>query len=195
MRWGLTPWRRHVEWNLALPKCRTYAFWAGLWQPHDVWLRGVETQLNEAGLLVERGGDFDHWEATVDAYIAGVEAQRELAFTAAGGEEAYGEMITWAEKHLTQAEIEAYDKAVTEGRPRDVAEAVRGLAERFRAEGSSEPDLLHGDAAATSVEGFRSKAELTAAMADPRYKTDSNFRKEVQEKISAAERQGINLFM
>lgn len=131
---------------------------------------------------------------TVDAYISGIEAQRELAFTAAGGEESYSEMIAWAGKNLTQAEITAFDKAVTEGTPKDLVKAVQGLSERFRAGRHREPSLLEGRQS-TGISGFRSKAELTAAMSDPRYKTDSAFRAEVAEKIAAAEQAGVNLFM
>lgn len=141
--------------------------------------------------LAESGLDRD----TVDAYIAGVEATRELAFTAAGGEEAYGEMIAWAEKNLTAAEISDFDKAVTDGRPRDLVKAVQELSQRYASKRSVEPNLVEGKNPAAQTNGFRSKAEMTAAMTDPRYRTDAAFREEVAQKIAASESAGINLTM
>ena len=132
---------------------------------------------------------------TVDAYIAGLEATRELAFTAAGGEEAYNDMISWAENNLTPAEIAEFDETISGATPRELVKAVQGLTERYTAGRSREPNLVDGDNTPVSNEGFRSKAEMTAAMSDPRYKTDSAFREDVMRKIQSAERAGISLFM
>ncbi len=132
---------------------------------------------------------------TAQAYISGIQAIQQLAYVSAGGEEAYGEMIQWAGTHLTPAEAAAYDAAVADSNPRVIAEAVQALAARYRAGARSEPTLVSGKAPGQSAEGFRSRAEMTAAMSDPRYKTDSAFRADVAAKLAAAERAGIQLFI
>ena len=157
----------------------------------------AQTEFEENGTLSEETfkalEDSGLDRATVEAYIGNLEAVRELAFTAAGGEENYGNMQKWAETALTPAEIEDYQTAI-EGTPRELAQAVAALATRFRAESSSEPDLINGDNAVSTVAGFRSGAEMRAAMSDARYKTDPAFRAEVADKIAAGEKAGINLF-
>lgn len=131
---------------------------------------------------------------TVDAYIQNLQATSLLAHTAAGGEENFKAMTEWAAKSLTPAEIEAFNTAVQSPSPEMVA-AVQGLAARFAAESSTEPTLVSGDKAGAVNDGFGSKAEMTAAMADPRYKTDPAYRAEVERKMVAADRAGVNLWM
>jgi hypothetical protein len=134
--------------------------------------------------------------ATTEAYLSGIQAIQQLAFVAAGGEEAYGQMIEWAGKNLTPAEIQAYDAAVGSNDPRVIAETVQALSTRYRANSRSEPDLVRGRGQPPSaVEGYRSKAEMTAAMSDPRYRTDPAYRQDVATRIAAAERAGTQLFM
>lgn len=129
-----------------------------------------------------------------DAYIRNVESTRLLAFTAAGGEDQYTAMTEWAGKNLTAAEQEAFNAAL-EGTPAEMVEAIQGLSQRYSARSSKEPKLVSGENGASVNSGFKSKAEMTAAMSDPRYSTDPAFRKEVAEKIAAADRAGVNLWV
>ena len=47
--------------------------------------------------------------------------------------------------------------------------------------------MLQGKAARTSDGGFRSQAELVAAMGDPRYDTDPAYRAEVVAKLDRSD--------
>lgn len=133
--------------------------------------------------------------ATIDTYIQGVQAMQQLAFVAAGGEEQYGQMVEWAKTHLTPAEIEAYDEAVGSNNAKELATAVQGLASRYRQGARNEPPLLSGQGAVPLPEGFKSRSEMTAAMSDPKYRVDPNFRAEVAAKIAAASKAGVQLFV
>lgn len=129
---------------------------------------------------------------TVEAYVRGIESSRLLAHTAAGGEEQYTAMIEWAGKNLSADEIAAYD-AATEGSPRDLVAAVQGLSERFAAGRRNEPALLAGgETPLASNDGFKSKAEMVAAMSDPRYRSDEAYRSDVARRMAASMAVGIN---
>jgi hypothetical protein len=47
-----------------------------------------------------------------------------------------------------------------------------------------QPKLIGGTQSETTSSAFRSVAELTSAMADPRYKNDSAYRKDVERKLA-----------
>lgn len=148
-------------------------------------------QLSDAtyDALAEQGID----RATVDNYVAGIQAQQLLAYTAVGGEDNYGKMVQWAASHLTESELTAYNEAVGSGDPNAILAAVQGLNSRFAQERSVEPGMLEGGRPVT-IEGFSSSAEMKAAMADPRYRKDEAFRQEVMRKIDAATKAGVRLF-
>jgi hypothetical protein len=137
-------------------------------------------------LLQEKAGlDKD----TVDGYIAGQAAlareARTRAFDIAGGESEYTNMVTWAKSNLTPAEIAAYDKNVN-GTAEEVALAVAGLKGKYVAAKGSDPALLGGGASTVTAEGFQSRAEMTAAMRDPRYKSDPAYRKQIEQKVAVS---------
>lgn len=133
--------------------------------------------------------------ATVDAYIAGQQAATVVAHAAAGGADEYAKMIEWAGENLSAAEIDAYNAASQTGATQEFADAVAGLRAKFAAKSSSEPALHAGANGAAPVgDHFRSMGEMTAAMRDPRYKTDSAYRADVERKIANAGKAKVNLF-
>lgn len=127
-------------------------------------------------------------KATVDGYIAGQTAladriQTEIYGTV-GGLEGYSAMTSWASQNLSQAEIEAFDNAVTNGSVETIKLAVHGLNARYRdAEGSAPTNLLGGHGGSAQTDVYRSTAELTAAMSDPRYAKDPAYRADVEAKL------------
>jgi hypothetical protein len=133
-------------------------------------------------------------KAVVDNYFEG---QRALAdaystkiYTMAGGQETYGKVVGWAAANLGKEEIAAYNEAVNSGDANKAQLAVAGIKAKFDAANGSEPALLTGTAGAKSDgDAFRSQAEVTAAMRDPRYQKDAAYRKDVAEKL-----QRSNLF-
>ncbi|TBA25993.1 capsid assembly protein [Rhizobium ruizarguesonis] len=134
--------------------------------------------------LAEKGLSRD----IVDAYIEGQEAKAQLhraeVLLAVGGEATYNEIANWAAGNLTNEELQAYNDQVESGNLTAAKMAVQGLKARFEAENGSEPQLLNGETGGNSAEVFRSTAELTAAMRDPRYKKDPAYRADVERKLS-----------
>jgi hypothetical protein len=127
--------------------------------------------------------------ALVDDYIAGARAQIELAQTQAfaevGGQQAYSDMITWASKNLTEAEIALYDNAVNSPDKEVRHGAIRGLKARYSDSVGFEPtNTLEGNTRGTSIHGYESRAEMQEDMRNPKYKTDPAFRAKVERRIA-----------
>lgn len=124
----------------------------------------------------------------VDNYINGqkaVMAQYETAVTSeVGGSEKYSEIVSWAKANLSDAEINAYNAAVSSGDLAQAKLAVLGLSAKFSKAVGSEPRLVQGRTNSASEDVFESTAQLTEAMRDPRYRNDPAFRAKVQAKLA-----------
>lgn len=124
----------------------------------------------------------------VDNYINGQKAvmsQYETAVVSeVGGSEKYSEMVTWAKANMTDAEINAYNAAVSSGDLAQAKLAVLGLGAKFSKAVGSEPRLVQGRTNSASEDVFESTAQLTEAMRDPRYRKDPAFRAKVQSKLA-----------
>lgn len=135
------------------------------------------------GKLAKLGFD----KATVDTYIAGVSAlteqQTQQVYAIAGGQAQLEQINTWAAENLTAEELETYNRAVTSGKASEMTFALKGLVARYRAENGVEPTLMTGKGTASKATGFRSAAEMKAAMADPRYETDEAYRSDVADRV------------
>jgi hypothetical protein len=102
-----------------------------------------------------------------------------------GGDAKYAEISQWAGANLTESEANAYNKAVTSGSLDQAKLAVNGLANRYNNENGSDPKrTIGGTSKASSEETYKSTAQLTQAMRDPRYKTDAAYRASVQNKLA-----------
>jgi len=140
--------------------------------------------------------------AVVEQYVRGVQAEEQLiqqsVYKITGGEDGYQQMIEWAAANLPQEEIEAFDKVVFEGSIAELKAAVEGLYARFRAASGFEPGTAvkgNSGAGADAGDYFKSRHELQAAMADPRYRMgDMAFHAEVQAKLARSLQLGIQLF-
>ena len=127
----------------------------------------------------------------VDGYIDGQRAIMDSHFAAiygeVGGEEKYGEMISWAVENLPEGEQQAFNDAVMNGTTDQMNFAVKSLAARWMSNGggSSPAPLIQGSTSAEGSSGsFRSVAELTRAMKDPRYTKDKAYRKDIETRLS-----------
>jgi hypothetical protein len=129
----------------------------------------------------------------VDAYINGqlasVQVARTQVFAMTDGEAGYNAMVGWATANTTPKEIASYNKAVNSGNESDRELAVRGLWSRYGSTtGNSQPSLVTGSTKSVqSGDSFKSRAEMMAAMGDPRYKSDNAFRKNVETKLSKSD--------
>ena len=104
-----------------------------------------------------------------------------------GGEEAYNEMASWASKNMSDGEKKAYNAAVNSADMDTVKLAVDGLRAKYQAANGTEPSLMQGKATPVAEQGFESWAEVTAAMADPRYSKDPAYQEAVKQKLANSE--------
>lgn len=145
---------------------------------------GDYSQLEEAGFTRDM----------VDAYLAGLNYKatqdseltvKEIAAIKAeyGGEAQYSSMIQWAASNLPKDEVDAFNQVVNT-QPLNVAKlAIAGLYAKYTAAEGREPRLIGGKASKQSGDRFESTAQVVAAMSDPRYSTDSAYRRKVEEKL------------
>lgn len=137
-------------------------------------------------------------EHIIDVYLSGLKAQEQMMLSEAhaitGGEDNYNAMVQWARENLSEAEIDAFDAAISD--PMQRKSAIEGLYARFQLHGNFEGTPVQGQAPrGVSGEMFRSRHEMQAAMSDPRYlKGDRAFHAEVQMKMANALAAGIDLF-
>lgn len=124
----------------------------------------------------------------VDAWIQGQEAlaanYQQTVYNSVGGQEAYGEMITWAADNLSPQEIAAFDRAVESGDTDMVQLAVSGLQSRYLSAEGQAPSLYEGESATSTGGTYSSWAEVTAAMKDSRYESDPAYRQAVTDKLA-----------
>lgn len=123
--------------------------------------------------------------AYIDAYVEGQKAvsegQVQNVYNAVGGEANYSTMLAWAQTNLPEQEIDAFNQMVM-GNDQQMNMAVQGLWARFN-QGSDRP-MLQGDTGSSVPTGsFQSRAQVTAAMSDPRYRNDPAYREEVYRKL------------
>lgn len=129
----------------------------------------------------------------VDAHIEGQKAlatsKAQSVYAVAGGEDEYGKMIAWAAVNMKESQKVAFNDALASDDLDVIAIAVKGLTADYRAaKGTPPKGLLDGtEGGTTPTNVFKSTAELTAAMSDPRYQKDPAFRKEVEEKLSRSD--------
>ena len=123
----------------------------------------------------------------VDQFIAGQLAMRDNLVNdvkgVAGGDEAYAEMMQWASDNLSETEKSAYNNAVNSNDIESIKLAVNGLKARYETANGIEPTLAKGKASPSTEGGYRSWAEVTEAMADPRYQKDIAYQDDVKRKI------------
>jgi len=126
-------------------------------------------------------------KGTVDSYIAGQEALAQQAIDGVlnefGGADEYSKMVSWATTGLPANEVAAFNHAMDNGTVDSIKLTIAGLKARYEAANGKEPNLLGGGNGDSNTDVFRSTAEMTAAMRDPRYKADPAYRRDVQEKL------------
>ena len=109
----------------------------------------------------------------VNAYLEGQESisvsQAVEIQETIGGRDQYDAMTEWAKESLSDSEIDAYDDIVSNGSVDQAKMAVQGMYSRFLNGGGKAPSLSQGSTSGDSVKPFGSAAQVTQAMADPRY--------------------------
>jgi hypothetical protein len=111
------------------------------------------------------------------------ESQVNQIKNAAGGEQAYANIINWAKTNVPAEQINAFDEVVNSGSVQAINLAVAGLKAQYDNANGVEGKMVTGKAPTNSGDVFRSQQELVAAMNDPRYDRDPAYRQDVIEKL------------
>ena len=126
----------------------------------------------------------------VDSYAAGQQAllQSEEAQIKGVAGDNYDQMAEWANEHLPQEEIDAFDEAVTSGTVSQAKLAVQGLYARYQnATGATQPKLVQGAVSGSSTMPFKSMQELARAQSDPRYRSgDKAYHQEIDRRLAVS---------
>jgi hypothetical protein len=103
-----------------------------------------------------------------------------------GGQDAYNDTLAWAADNLKPEEVAAYDNVVNSGNKDAIFFAVQALNQRYKDSVGFEGQQISGKAPKATVKGFRSNAELAAAIGDRRYRTDPAYRYDVEQKLAGS---------
>ena len=134
-------------------------------------------------------------KALVKAYIDGKKAQMELETVRAesdareikaiaGGDDSYQQMLQWASANADSKTIDTFNAEVLSGDKDRAKAAVQKLHAQYEnAVGRDAKRFIAGETTKTDSDVFRSMAEVTVAMRDPRYKTDPAYNRYVVEKL------------
>ena len=127
-------------------------------------------------------------EEVVNTWITGQQALADKvvnqAHDAVGGQQEYESLMKWAGQSLDEKEIDSFNRAIETPNTDDVVFAIKSLNARKHMEEGQAPTLLQGDTGGAGVDSFKSVAQLTKAMNDPRYSEDPAYRDEVTQKLS-----------
>lgn len=124
----------------------------------------------------------------VDTYVRGLEASQNAGVTeilsTVGGEAEYAKISAWAQANMSEADLADYNAAVAN--PASARYAVKALAAQYAAAEGTAPRLVQSTRSAPSADlaPFESSAQMVAAMRDSRYKSDSAYRNQVQQRLA-----------
>lgn len=143
-------------------------------------------ELSEASYekLTKAGIPKQFVDAFIDGQVAKAQALRADVVGSVGGEEKFSEMVSWAQKNVSKAELEAYNAAVDSGSIEQVKLAVTGMYAKFSEAGGAEPSLIQGSNTPAAGDVFNDMSELKAAMKDPKYAVSEAYRQQVQAKLA-----------
>ena len=162
--------------------------------PETNWLDEAYRSINESGKLSEEvtkqlsemnGVDvFNAMQALTPAPEGRDLTQGEVdsIYKAVGGEEQYGQMISWAQSNLSESQVQAFDQIIESGNMDQINLAIKGLTSQYTDAVGQDGDLIQGKPASALSE-FRSQQELIQAMNDPRYDNDPAYRQDVINKL------------
>ena len=164
--------------------------------PEDITNRFLETgNINDDDYTKLQEGGFS--KQVIDTYLDGIRSQGNVAEIAkgeisdiqqiAGGEQGYEQMRSWANENLSKDEIVAFDNLTATGSAPAIKLAVQGLYSLYSNAMGIEPDLVSGRPSSNGLAPYRSAAEVTAAMSDPRYGKDMTYTGTVQEKLRGSD--------
>jgi hypothetical protein len=140
-------------------------------------------QLEDGGISREMANQYIAGQKALGEQI-GNQVKNEV-----GGQEEYGSMVDWAKSNYSADQIKAYDDAVNSGNIELAKMAARGLKADYSNKVGTEGETYGGKPTAPegAADVFRSNAEVTTAMKDPRYEYDTAFRADVLNKLDRSD--------
>lgn len=128
----------------------------------------------------------------VDNYVTGrqatYQAQADALLAPVGGKGGYDAMIQWAAQKLPADAVAAYNEAMQTNNPAVIKTAIAGLHAQYKLSNGSDPKLVGGGSNVTTGPApFKSQAQLTEAMSDPRYSRDPAYQQEVLDRLAASQ--------
>lgn len=110
-------------------------------------------------------------------------SQAEKLINACGGKEAVDEALTWAQKNLDQASIDAINKQLGDPSYEARVTALKGLQSRAGVGGST----LAGKSGGTTAHvAYENERQMLDDMKNPKYHGDPSFRAQVDARMKAA---------
>jgi hypothetical protein len=132
----------------------------------------------------------------VDTYLDGLrnagmanEVDAQGIKDSVGGDESYGQMVSWAIENLPADDVKAFNKLTDTGDGPAIKLAVQGIYSQYNNAMGVEPNLYSGRPAASGPTPFRSTAEVVTAMSDPRWEKDVSYTENVKARLA-----GSNVF-
>jgi hypothetical protein len=160
------------------------------------WLEDAYRAINESGELSEEltkqisdMNGMDVFNAMQGQQPSGrdlSDSELSSVYQAVGGEEQYGNLISWAQENFSEAEINAYDQVIETGNLQQINLALQALYYRYTDAVGQDGNLIQGKPAQAEA-AYRSQAELIQAMNDPRYDSDPAYRQDVLDKLDRSD--------
>jgi len=135
--------------------------------------------------LIEAYMEWQKGNPTVQSQPLSDDAAKDIV-ASVGGQDAYNDTLAWAADNLKPEEVAAYDNVVNSGNKDAIFFAVQALNQRYKDSVGFEGQRISGKAPKATVKGFRSNAELAAAISDRRYRTDPAYRFDVEQKLASS---------
>tara|TARA_R100001509_G_scaffold146711_2_gene103806 strand:- start:732 stop:1523 length:792 start_codon:yes stop_codon:yes gene_type:complete len=140
-------------------------------------------------------GEAGFSKQVIDTYLNGLggntgtpaadiqQSQLEDIQSVVGGEEGYAKLREWTQKNVPDATLKAFDSILDTQDPTMIKVAVQGFAAQMRASEGYEPQLINGRTPASQTNTFKTQAEITKAMSDPRYGKDEAYTLSVYDRM------------
>ena len=139
-------------------------------------------------------GEAGFSKQVIDTYLDGLrgaanpaedikDAQLNDILSVTGGEEGYSKLREWTQANVPDETLKAFDKILDTQDPTMIKVAVQGFAAQMREAEGYEPQLINGRTAVGNTNTFKTQAELTKAMSDPRYGKDQDYTLSVYKRL------------
>lgn len=151
----------------------------GEWDDNLVEEVGKMDPIDVANMFLAKQGEAQQTEVATEEDVTQIQ-------DSVGGVDEYQNMLQWAGQNLSEEEINLYDAAMDRGDPLTMFFAAQALNSRYQDAVGYDGEMLTGSAPRNTSNGFRSQAELIAAMSDPRYDKDPAYRQDIADKLAVS---------